>query len=77
MSKWIKPVLLITAVVTMAVVSRVFGLDQKLGQRRDWIGAQGAWGPLIFAGVYALAAVAAIPGSILTIAAGTLFGSVG
>ncbi len=76
MKKWIKAVILITAVVIMAVAARVFGLDQKLGQMRDWIADLGAWGPVIFVGVYALASVAAIPGSVLSIAAGALFGSV-
>lgn len=76
MKKWVKPLILIVAVITMAVVARYFGLDQKLGELRVWIDAQGAWGPFIFAALYAMAAVAAIPGSPLTVIAGALFGSV-
>ncbi len=76
MKKWFKPLILIVAVITMAIISRYFGLDQKLGELRDWIATRGAWGPFIFAAVYSLAAVAAIPGSPLTVAAGALFGSV-
>jgi len=76
MKKWIKPVGLLIAVIALIVLSRVFGLGEKLGELKEWIAEQGVWGPFIFAGVYAVATVAAIPGSALTIAAGALFGSV-
>ncbi len=76
MKKWIKPVVMIAVLTGVIVAARVFGLGERLGELRDWIGQQGIWGPFIFAGVYALATVAAIPGSALTIAAGALFGSV-
>lgn len=75
-TKWIKPVGLLIAVVALIVLSRTFGLGEKLGDLKDWIADQGVWGPFIFAGVYAVATIAAIPGSALTIAAGALFGSV-
>jgi len=76
MKKWIKPLVLIVVLIALVVSARVFGLGEKLGELKDWIAEQGAWGPFIFAGAYALATVAAIPGSALTIAAGALFGSV-
>ncbi len=41
-----------------------------------WVGTLGAWAPLIFVGAYALATVAFVPGSILTLAAGATFGLV-
>lgn len=75
-TKWIKPVGLLIAVLALIVLSRMFGLGEKLGDLKNWIAEQGIWGPFIFAGIYALATVAAIPGSALTIAAGALFGSV-
>jgi len=74
--KWIKPVGLLVAVAALIVLSRTLGLGERLGELKGWIAKQGAWGPFIFAGVYVLATVAAIPGSALTIAAGALFGSV-
>jgi uncharacterized membrane protein YdjX (TVP38/TMEM64 family) len=74
--KWIKPVVLILVLVALIGAARVFGLGEKLGELKNWIAEQGIWGPFIFAGIYALATVAAIPGSALTIAAGALFGSV-
>jgi uncharacterized membrane protein YdjX (TVP38/TMEM64 family) len=39
-----------------------------------WVEASGAWGPLVFIAGYALAVVAFAPGSILTLAAGAIFG---
>lgn len=39
-----------------------------------WVDGLGAWGPVVFIAGYAVAAVAFVPGSILTLAAGALFG---
>lgn len=41
-----------------------------------WVEGLGPWGPVVFAGGYALATVACIPGSVMTLAAGALFGVV-
>jgi uncharacterized membrane protein YdjX (TVP38/TMEM64 family) len=42
-----------------------------------WVAARGVWGPVIFIAGYALATVAAVPGSLLTLAAGAIFGIAG
>ena len=42
----------------------------------DWVAAAGAAGPLVFMAVYALATVLFLPGSLLTLAGGALFGPV-
>ncbi len=76
MKKWIKPVVLVVVLVALGVAVHISGLGEKLGELKEWIAGQGIWGPFIFAGIYAVATVAAIPGSALTIAAGALFGSV-
>jgi uncharacterized membrane protein YdjX (TVP38/TMEM64 family) len=39
-----------------------------------WVDSLGVWGPLAFVGGYALATVAFIPGSLMTLAAGAIFG---
>jgi uncharacterized membrane protein YdjX (TVP38/TMEM64 family) len=39
-----------------------------------WVNGLGVWGPLVFIVGYAVAAVAFVPGSILTLAAGAIFG---
>jgi len=41
-----------------------------------WVESLGVWGPLVFIAGYALATVAFIPGSLLTLAAGAIFGLV-
>lgn len=73
---WWRPVLLLVAVVAALVLARVLGLSDRLGSLRSWIASLGAWGPVVFVILYAAAVVAAIPGSILTVAAGALFGSI-
>jgi len=39
-----------------------------------WLEGLGAWGPIVFVAGYAVATVAFVPGSVLTLAAGALFG---
>lgn len=73
---WVRPLLLGLALVAMLVAAKVFGLGVRLGELRTWILGLGAWGPVVFIALYAVAVVAAIPGSVLTIAAGAMFGSV-
>jgi uncharacterized membrane protein YdjX (TVP38/TMEM64 family) len=41
---------------------------------RDWVGDLGVWGPVVFMLGYAGATVALVPGSILTLGAGAIFG---
>jgi len=55
-------------------------LGRQLGsyvpQFAGWVEGLGVWGPLVFIAGYALAAIAFIPGSLLTLAAGAIFGLV-
>ncbi|NCQ11772.1 MAG: TVP38/TMEM64 family protein [Bacteroidetes bacterium] len=76
MNKWIKPILALVTLVTIIALARYFQFDEKLIEIKDWIANQGAWAPILFIGLYVIATVAALPGSVLTIAAGALFGSV-
>lgn len=39
-----------------------------------WVNGLGAWGPIVFMAGYAAAVVAFLPGSVLTLAAGAIFG---
>ena len=71
-----RPVLLLGAVILIIALSRIFGAGEHLARLRDWIAGLGPSGPLVFAVVYALATVAALPGSVLSVAAGALFGPV-
>ena len=51
-----------------------YDLQDALHQALTWIRDLGAVGPLVFAGIYVIAAVALVPGSILTLGAGVIFG---
>jgi uncharacterized membrane protein YdjX (TVP38/TMEM64 family) len=71
-----RPVLLLGAVILVIALSRVFGVGEQIARLKDWIGGLGAAAPLAFAALYVLATVAALPGSVLSLAAGALFGPV-
>ena len=73
-SLW-KPILLIAIILILLVMAKQLGLGSKLKDLEPWIESLGIWGPVAFIGIYVVAAVAAIPASALTIAAGVLFGS--
>lgn len=47
-------------------------MDAAIG----WVRSLGIWGPLCFVGLYAVAAVFLVPGSVLTLGAGAVFGVV-
>jgi uncharacterized membrane protein YdjX (TVP38/TMEM64 family) len=73
---WWRPVALIGLVILIMVLAHVFKLGARLGELQDWIKGLGMLGYLVFVIIYVVATVFALPGSVLTIAAGALFGSV-
>lgn len=73
---WWRPVALLAVIVAILILSKVFGLGERLGDLRQWIASLGPWGPAVFILLYAVATVAALPGSAITVVAGALFGSV-
>ena len=67
------------AVVVAVLALLVFGGRQLGGyipRFARWVNGLGALGPVVFIAGYALAAVAFVPGSLLTLAAGAIFGLV-
>lgn len=62
----------------LAVLAAVLWLGRQGGAYvpafREWVEGLGFWGPLVFVLGYALATVAFLPGSLLTLAAGAVFG---
>jgi len=57
------------------VLARVFDVGGRLGDLREWILSFGAFGPLIYVLIYIAAVILAVPGSVITIMGGLLFGS--
>lgn len=60
------------AIAVLLVLGRWGG--QFVPQFTAWVRDLGAWAPVVFIAGYVVAAVAGIPGSLLTLAAGAIFG---
>jgi uncharacterized membrane protein YdjX (TVP38/TMEM64 family) len=71
-----KPLLLLGLVVTIMVLSQVLGVGDHLKALQAWIGDLGYWGPLVFVVLYSITTVAALPGSVMSVFAGAVFGPV-
>jgi uncharacterized membrane protein YdjX (TVP38/TMEM64 family) len=74
-SSILRPILLLSAVVCVMFLAWYFDLGAQISQLQDWIKTLGFWGPIVFIVIYAIATVAALPGVVLTVGAGGLFGS--
>jgi uncharacterized membrane protein YdjX (TVP38/TMEM64 family) len=64
--------LLLIAALLVAIVAAIRWLPVQ--RVVDWVATLGAWGPVVLGGLYALACVLAVPASLMTLAAGALFG---
>ena len=73
-SSKLKPILLVVAAVLLLVAARAFDLQGVLRNVLAWIAGLGTWGPVIFIVIYVAATVLFLPGSILTLGAGFVFG---
>ena len=69
--KWMIWIIMIGALVFAFVHFNVAGLFVR---SKDWIAGLGAWGPVMFILLYIVACIFFLPGSVLTLAAGALFG---
>jgi uncharacterized membrane protein YdjX (TVP38/TMEM64 family) len=72
--KWL---LYLGAAIALIIAARYFQVQDLLEPALEWVGQLGPWGPVIFIAVYVVATVAFIPGSVLTLGAGALFGVLG
>jgi len=69
--KWLLYLMLI---ITVGWAARLFQWQDLLKQVLDIVARLGSWGAALFIGIYVAAAILFIPGSILTLGAGALFG---
>ena len=69
--KWL---LYATAGVAIVLAVKFFHVQDLLKSALDWIGSLGLWGPVIFVGLYVVATVLFVPGTVPTLGAGAVFG---
>jgi uncharacterized membrane protein YdjX (TVP38/TMEM64 family) len=69
-----KLLLIILVVFLLLAGIKYFHVQELLKKLLSWVADLGTWGPLIYIVIYILACVFFIPGSILTLGAGVLFG---
>src|SRR6266571_6437236 len=74
-SRW-KWALYVIAGIGIVLALKYFHVQDLLKSALDWIGKLGPWGPVIFVGLYVVATVLFVPGSVLTLGAGAVFGVV-
>ncbi len=75
--KWIKPLLILVAVIVLfAAGGKYLNLQQHLADTLAWVEGMGPAGMGVYAGLYVFACVFFIPGSILTLGAGAIYGVV-
>lgn len=63
-------------VVAVLLAWRHLHVEDFLRNALAWVAGLGAWGPLAFIGLYVVATVLFLPGSVLTLGAGAAFGVV-
>ena len=72
--------LIAIAIAALIVAAKMLGItdyiNSALQSTLEWIDSLGVWRPVIFIGIYILAAVALVSGAVLTLGAGVLFGVV-
>ena len=72
-SRW-RWILLGVAIVALFVATRVLPVGEWLRGFQSWVTHQGVWGGVVYGVVYTIAVLLFVPGSVLTIGAGLVFG---
>lgn len=75
--RWLHLIVIALAVACLALAWRLLPVAEWIEALRTWVAHQGILGHVVFAAIYAAAAVALAPGSLLTLAAGLAFGLTG
>ncbi len=71
--KWL---LYLGAVALLVAAAKWLHVQDLLKQALDWVAQLGPWGPVIFIALYVVATVLFVPGSVLTLGSGAIFGVV-
>jgi uncharacterized membrane protein YdjX (TVP38/TMEM64 family) len=73
-TKAIKIIIFVIVIAALIAVAKIFNLQQIFRDVLAWISGLGPLAPLMFILIYILACVLLLPGSILTLGAGVVFG---
>ena len=68
--------LALAAAAALVAAAQYFPVQDLLQQALAWIGGLGPWGVVLFIAIYVAATVFFVPGSVLTLGAGAVFGVV-
>ena len=75
-AKVIKIIIVVIVIAALVVATKLFDLQQIFRHTLEWISSLGVIAPVIFITIYILACVLLLPGSILTLGSGVVFGVV-
>ena len=70
-----RPYALLTFIAAMIILAKIFGWGERLGDLRQWISSLGAWGPVAYVSIYILSTLAALPGVVISVIGGVIYGS--
>jgi uncharacterized membrane protein YdjX (TVP38/TMEM64 family) len=70
----VKLVSLLVIAAALVILARDLPVQEGAERLRAWVEGLGFWAPATFAGIYALATVLMLPGAVLTLVAGAVFG---
>ncbi len=73
-SGWRRVGVLALVLVGVVLLFRSFPVGGYVTSALEWVRGQGAWAPLLFIAVYVVACVLFVPGSLITLGGGALFG---
>lgn len=71
---WAKAIIFLVILAGLFTLFRFVDVASAARSTLDWIDAQGVWAPILFILLYIVATVLFVPGTILTLGAGVLFG---
>lgn len=75
-SKIFKYIVIAAAIAGLVVLAKQLDFQSLFQNALAWVESLGAWGPIAFIGIYNLATVLFLPGSLLTLGGGAIFGLV-
>ena len=73
-SSHLKLIAAVLAVMVLLAAARYFNVQELLREAVEWVGGLGLWGPAVFIAIYILACILFVPGSLLTLGAGFVWG---